>query len=192
MSTSERLHLARELHDGIAQDLVGLGYSLDLLIAQDHLPLETRSALRTSRLEIDQLMEKVRREIFNLRKPLSQTLHSALEELVKQQRGDFTINLEMGEVDSSPEVAAEIIAIATELLRNIGLHARASHVDVKLYPVNNRICLQISDDGIGGVMLKDGHWGIAGITERVNIFNGSIAIEDYFQDSKGVRITVLL
>ncbi len=33
MLTPERLDVARELHDGIAQDLVALGYSLDLLLA---------------------------------------------------------------------------------------------------------------------------------------------------------------
>jgi signal transduction histidine kinase len=35
--TPERLRIARELHDGIAQDLVGLGYGLDLVLAESEL-----------------------------------------------------------------------------------------------------------------------------------------------------------
>jgi signal transduction histidine kinase len=65
----ERLTVARELHDGIAQDLVGIGYSLDLLMAEPSLDTSARMQIRRTRLEVDSLIAKVRREILNLRTP---------------------------------------------------------------------------------------------------------------------------
>jgi len=52
----ERVSIARELHDGIAQDLVGIGYSLDMLLADSSLQVEMWSKLRTTRLDIDTLI----------------------------------------------------------------------------------------------------------------------------------------
>ena len=66
MNPDERVRLAQDLHDGIAQDLVGLGYRLDALIAAVGTPLEIRSELRTLRFAISDLVEKVRNEIFEL------------------------------------------------------------------------------------------------------------------------------
>jgi signal transduction histidine kinase len=57
----ERLTVARELHDGIAQDLVGISYSLDLLLAETSVDTRARRQIRQTRLEVDSLIAKVRR-----------------------------------------------------------------------------------------------------------------------------------
>ena len=67
MSADERVRLAQELHDGIAQDLVGLGYSIDSLVAAVDTPVELRAELRTLRFAMSDLVDKVRAEIFELR-----------------------------------------------------------------------------------------------------------------------------
>ena len=74
MANAERIRLAQQLHDGIAQDLVGVGYSLDLLLAAPQTPIETRIQLRTLRFTIADMMEKVREEMFQLRQPTGLTL----------------------------------------------------------------------------------------------------------------------
>jgi signal transduction histidine kinase len=61
-----RVILAQELHDGIAQDLVGLGFSIDSLIASSQ-DLETKDSLRQLRFAITALIDKVRLEIHQLR-----------------------------------------------------------------------------------------------------------------------------
>ena len=61
-----RVILAQELHDGIAQDLVGLGFSIDSLIASSQ-ELETKDSLRHLRFAITALIDKVRLEIHQLR-----------------------------------------------------------------------------------------------------------------------------
>lgn len=192
MLTPERLDLARELHDGIAQDLVALGYSLDLLLSDGSLSKSTRIEIRQSRLQVDELMQKVRAEIYKLRIETHQTLKEELAKLLKTEFTDINVEFEYEEVNSSSEMIREITAIVRESLRNIRAHARATQVAIDVYPLNNRICLQICDDGIGGVNLKSKHWGIIGITERVKALGGSISIEDGFSNKSGVRLTILL
>lgn len=192
MSTPERLDVARELHDGIAQDLVALGYSLDLLLATDGLPQSARSSIRESRLQVDKLMRKVRSEIYNLRSQSQQSISTQLQSLISQEYFDFELELDIESASAPPEVGHEIISIARELLRNVRLHSRASRIGITLYPVNNRIYLQICDNGIGGAIMKDGRWGMTGISERIAKLGGSIVIENNSDTDLGVRITLLL
>ena len=192
MSTPERLDVARELHDGIAQDLVALGYSLDLLLATDGLPQSARSSIRESRLQVDELMRKVRSEIFNLLSQSQQSISTQLQSLISQEYSDFELELDIEPASAPPEVGHEIIAIAREILRNVRLHSRATRIGITLYPVNNRIYLQICDNGIGGAIMKDGRWGIMGISERIAKLGGSIVIENNSATDLGVRITLLL
>ena len=192
MSTPERLDVARELHDGIAQDLVALGYSLDLLLATEGLPQSARSSIRESRLQVDELMRKVRSEIFNLRSQSQQSISTQLQALVANEYSDFELDLDIEPASAPPEVGHEIIAIAREILRNVRLHSRATRIGITLYPVNNRIYLQICDNGIGGAIMKDGRWGITGISERIAKLGGSIVIENNSDTDLGVRITLLL
>ena len=192
MSTPERLDVARELHDGIAQDLVALGYSLDLLLATDGLPQSARSSIRESRLQVDKLMRKVRSEIYNLRSQSQQSISTQLQSLISQEYFDFELELDIESASAPPEVGHEIISIARELLRNVRLHSRATRIGITLYPVNNRIYLQICDNGIGGAIMKDGRWGMTGISERIAKLGGSIVIENNSDTDLGVRITLLL
>ena len=192
MSTPERLDVARELHDGIAQDLVALGYSLDLLLATDGLPQSARSSIRESRLQVDELMRKVRSEIFNLRSQSQQSISTQLQSLISQEYSDFEFDLDIAEISAPAEVGDELILIAREILRNARLHSRASRIGITAYPINNRIYLQICDDGIGGAIMKDGRWGMTGISERIAKLGGSIVIDNNSGADLGVRITVLL
>jgi two-component system, NarL family, sensor histidine kinase LiaS len=192
MSSPERLDVARELHDGIAQDLVALGYSLDLLLATEGLPQSARSSIRESRLHVDELMRKVRSEIFNLRNQSQLSISSQIKTLITQEYSDYELALDIEEVTAPPHLSHEIISIAGEILRNARAHSRATRIGITLYPINNRIYLQICDNGIGGAIMKDGRWGMTGISERIARLGGSIVIENNSDTDLGVRITLLL
>ena len=109
MNPNERVRLAQDLHDGIAQDLVGLGYRIDALIAAIGTPNDIRSELRTLRFAMSDLVEKVRSEIFELR------TNSA--------------NL----ISPSPYGSAsgyELEKIFSELLRNVETHSKATELQI--------------------------------------------------------------
>ena len=103
-----RVTLAQELHDGIAQDLVGLGYSIDSLIASTQ-DLKSKDSLRTVRFTITELIEKVRQEIHQLRSVsdlLSENTHNDLH--------------------------FELHRVVSEILRNISEHSGASHLTLEI------------------------------------------------------------
>jgi len=103
-----RVTLAQELHDGIAQDLVGLGYSIDSLIA-DTQDMKSKDSLRTVRFTITELIEKVRQEIHQLR--------SAPDLLSENTQKDLHFELQR---------------VVSEVLRNISEHSGASTVTIEI------------------------------------------------------------
>lgn len=188
MPTPERIRIAQELHDGIAQDLVGIGYSLDLLLSDESLSNQARTEIRSTRFAVDVLIQKVRLEILDLRKSEVEPLHHRLQHIATAICEGFDLTCNVEEVPLSPNNQMEFTAIAVEILRNCVAHSRATHIGINLYPINNRTCLEVIDDGIGGAKVRDGHYGIPGLIERVHQLGGSITIESI----EGTRIAILL
>lgn len=188
MPSHERIRIAQDLHDGIAQDLVGVGYSLDLLLSDESLSSQARSDIRSTRFAVDELITKVRREILNLRQGVGKPLNVQLEALAREICFELELECRLDECTVPLQEEFEILAIATEILRNSVAHARATRICINLYSVNNRLCLEVIDDGIGGAYVKDGHFGLLGLQERVHALGGSITIESI----EGTRIAILL
>lgn len=188
MPSPERVRVAQELHDGIAQDLVGIGYSLDLLLSDESLSHQSRIEIRRTRLGVDELIAKVRAEILELRIDSHLPLHHNIRELATQLCLEFEVELQLEDISVDALKHREILAILSEILRNCVAHSRATHIGINLYSVNNRICLEVIDNGIGGANVKDGHFGLPGISERVSNLGGSITIES----AEGTRIAILL
>ena len=107
MSLTQRVKLAQELHDGIAQDLVGLGYGLDALLFQES-DVDKRAALRSVRFDINKSIENVRNEILELRTQLD----------------------ENESLDSHPELAFELIRVFNEIITNVTKHSKATRLDI--------------------------------------------------------------
>ena len=106
--SERRVVLAQELHDGIAQDLVGLGFSIDSLISTSH-DQTAKESLRQLRLLITELIDKVRLEIHQLR--------SATDLISKGEEKDFSY---------------ELLRVLSEILRNVDEHAHASHLSIQI------------------------------------------------------------
>ena len=187
-TTPERLRIARELHDGIAQDLVGLGYSLDLILADPEVGSASRAALRKSRLDIDELIYKVRREILELRRDNEPRFDISLAALINEICGELELSLQLEEVSLDHDAAHELLLISREILRNVAAHARATHLEIKLFHINNRLFVEFFDNGIGGADMSTDRWGLIGITERVKAIGGEITLKS----EEGTRISILL
>lgn len=188
MPTFERIRIAQDLHDGIAQDLVGIGYSLDLMLSDESLSNGARAQIRRTRLSIDTLIAKVRQEILNLRRNDGPSLAHKIREIATELCSHLHLELTLEETVLPSEDEHQITAIVTEILRNCLAHSRATRIGINLYSVNNRICLEVWDDGIGGANVKEGHFGMLGITERVHNLGGSITLESI----DGTRIAILI
>ena len=88
---SERSRLARELHDGLAQELSAIGYQLDSLIGDELITHSARQNLRKVRFSISGVTDQVRNEIYNLRNEDPREL----SEIIKQQLASLLSNSEI-------------------------------------------------------------------------------------------------
>ena len=192
MSNPARLELARDLHDGIAQDLVALGYELDLLLGATESTVESRREIRGLRFKVDDLISKVRREMYALRDPQVVTFQDALSQLIHEICGDLQVTASISHFSIPNSYQTELKAIATELLRNAKFHSRASHIEVLLRGVENRTYLEVSDNGVGGAQVNTsglGRLGLVGVKERVEQLHGQLEI---ISTENGTRIKVVL
>jgi NarL family two-component system sensor histidine kinase LiaS len=103
-----RVILAQELHDGLAQDLIGLGYSIDSLIATTR-EVKTKESLRALRFTITELIEKVRQEIHQLR-----SVSDLLED------------------NTQLDQHFELLRVVSEILRNVSHHSGASNLSLEI------------------------------------------------------------
>ena len=192
MSNPARLELARDLHDGIAQDLVALGYELDLLLGDTESTVESRREIRGLRFKVDGLISKVRHEMYALRDPKVVTFQDALSQLIHEICGDLQVTASISHFSIPNSYQTELKAIATELLRNAKFHSRASHIEVLLRGVENRTYLEVSDNGVGGAQVNTsglGRLGLMGVKERVEQLHGQLEI---ISTENGTRIKVVL
>lgn len=192
MSNSARIELARDLHDGIAQDLVALGYELDLLLGASDSTVESRREIRGLRFKVDDLISKVRREMYALRDPQVTSFQEELEDLIAEICGDLQVKQTISQFSIPSNYQSELKAIATELLRNAKFHSGASHIEVLLKGVENRTYLEVSDNGVGGAQVDTsrlGRLGLMGVKERVEKLHGQLEI---ISSENGTRIKVVL
>ena len=105
---NERVTLAQELHDGIAQDLVVLGFSIDQAISKCQDP-DLKISLRQIRFTTTELIEKLRRQMHELRASEPLTVPS-------------------GQIDTM----FETVRIVQEVLRNIETHSGATSFEIQI------------------------------------------------------------
>lgn len=156
--------IARQIHDGIAQDLVALGYRLDQSLGTPELPISTRAELRSLRFAVTDLIEKVRREILNLR-----MVTPDLEEQIVQICGD-----RLGKVSLGTQLDPSVQPIVIELLRNAVEHSGASVINLNTKQDQALTVIEVSDNGIGGVEMKQDRFGLVGVTEAIAELSGQM------------------
>ncbi|MEI9907467.1 MAG: histidine kinase [Actinomycetota bacterium] len=171
MTHSDRTLLARELHDGIAQDLVALGYAVDLVIGRASTPAETRVEIRKIRFHIDELINKVRNEIHELPANNGVDFVDNIRKISEISGATFTDDLA---IELESEIAYQVIKIFTEIIRNIVEHANSTSISVSLELVDKEISLTIEDDGEGEIVKKNDRYGIQSVEQRVKLIAATL------------------
>jgi signal transduction histidine kinase len=199
----ERSRLARELHDGPLQTLIGMNMQLGVL--QRSISYRDNGALQELRTEVRNLLEDLRRVCSELRPPMLDALGlgaalRALTEEWSQQHG-IGIRLDLpkdANLRSLPgEKAVNLFRVTQEALTNIARHAGAEKVVIVMKTDGDAHELSIQDDGCGfhvPAMLHDlaanNHFGLVGIRERVELIGGSLAIKS--EPGEGTLVQVRL
>jgi len=183
---SERTRLARELHDGLAQELASLGYRLDQIIGSNNLDNINRAPLRQIRFSISGLINQVRDEIFELRTNESKSFKAQLDQQLSTILSLSDIKYEIhGEIEVKSNQRFELMRAVRELIFNAMRHADCSVIQISL--TNNQI--EIEDNGVGGVIEKQNSYGLLGVRERLAEIGALIDIKS---ESTGSTILISL
>lgn len=156
ISSRERQRIGQDLHDGLGQQLTGLGFSARALERK----LEDKGLAESgdARAFQQQLTAALRETRFLARGLLpvafdAAGLPAALEDLAVNASTLFRMECRAF-VDSSIEVdseetAAHMYQVAREAVTNAARHGQASHVDIELLQADDGITLSVVDDGVG-------------------------------------------
>ncbi|MDP9823564.1 sensor histidine kinase [Nocardioides massiliensis] len=195
-TAEERQRLAREVHDGIAQDVASLGYLVDdLLFAEDE--DERIERIRELRGELTRVVAELRLSVFDLRNRVESTegLGSALSAFARQigSRSDLTVHLTLDEAPHRlrPDVEQELLRIAQEAMNNARKHSGGHNLWVRctVYPPYAEIVVR--DDGHGlGEGRADSH-GLRIMQERAARIGADLELSDGGQ-MRGTTLSVRL
>ncbi|MGW5676739.1 sensor histidine kinase [Streptomyces sp. NPDC003860] len=170
--------IERDLHDGAQARLVAL--AMDLGLAKEKL-LEDPDAAAAM---VDEAHGEVKLALQELR-DLARGIHPAiltdrgLDAALSAVATRCSVPVRV-EVDLPYRPAAAIEGIAyftvSELLQNISKHARARKASVEVWRSENRLMIQVTDDGKGGADVTAGS-GLAGLAERLDAVDGILALD---------------
>jgi signal transduction histidine kinase len=189
----ERARLAREIHDGVAQDLAALGYRLDDLATTPNLASDQRSEIRQIRSALSETLHRLRRSIFDLRNSeidLLTELRSFLYEL-EGQGMEVSFVCDDSISDLAPAVARQLHAIAVEGLLNAVHHANATRLEFIFANQRDSYQMTIQDNGVGNVEVKEFSYGLATMSERAKLIDATCSIENPRTGGTIIRVSVL-
>jgi signal transduction histidine kinase len=205
-SEAERRRIARDLHDGVVQNLAGMAFTLTATASQlkDHEQDAPNGhiseVLEQSAEETRIAMKDLRTLIIEIAPPTlrREGLHAALLEMLQTLKDAGTkTRLELpSNLRLRQDRASLIFRVAQEVLRNVVAHAEAKHVSVILKESDGKAVLRIVDDGKGfsqeqvARRRSHGHVGTSAIVELAEEAGGTLDIQS--EPGKGTRVTLSL
>jgi signal transduction histidine kinase len=185
----ERRRIARDLHDGLAQEL-----SLIVGRAARTLEQDPRSAdARQIASAAERALDESRRVIATLTRPLDEPLDVVLTQAVKDvadRVGTIAAMAIDPGVEVTPDVREALVRIAREAVTNAARHGDAGIVRVELEN-GNGVRLRIADDGCGFDVAaprqrSNSGFGLVSMSERAHAIGATFRIDS----RRGVGTTV--
>lgn len=202
-AADERLRIAHEMHDGLAQVLAYVNTKAQAV----------REFLRNGRMEgaaeqLDQLADAarkvygdVRESILGLRstsqpeRPLVETLEEFVEQW--QDRSGIVADFESeGAIDLPPAIEVQVLRVVQEALGNVRKHAQARRARVEVIDAEGHLTVTVTDDGLGfdpgAPRRRDEfpHFGLSTMRERAESLGGTMTIDS--KPGGGTRVSVRL
>jgi signal transduction histidine kinase len=187
----ERRRIARELHDGLGQELAAIKMIMDGILQQRQPPeLKDRAAAEINAL-IDRAIQQVRSMSHLLHPPLLDEigLYSALQWYLEglSKRSGIETSMDIQPADFPrlpPELETAIFRIIQEALTNVFRHSGAAKAWVTVEKTETQVSLSVRDDGKGISehisQFQSGSIGvgIAGMRQRVKELGGDIRMRN--------------
>jgi len=199
----ERKRMAREIHDGPAQTLANLVLRTEIAermlmkqefqLVQEEL-MELKSQVRSG-------LEEIRKIIFNLRPMalddlgLVPTLRKFVQDFEEKTKIRAVFETAGRELRMPSAMEAAVYRLVQEAFSNALKHASPTYVslEIKFYP--RRVMITIQDNGVGfdveqtmARSKKSSHYGLIGMSERVELLNGKMDIQS--ARGQGTKISI--
>lgn len=183
----ERQRIARELHDGVAQELVAIKLGFESIQKE----LISQSPQHHNLIEnLNQQLHSTSTEVRNISHDMlppaleNNKLADALQQLLRNSLENKKIATEFScqnlPSNLDKDKAMGIYRIIQELINNIIKHSKATKVELQAYQINNQLILQLEDNGIGfdfQESLSKGSLGLLNILSRVKNLNAQFHSE---------------
>lgn len=188
----ERQRLARDVHDGVAQDLAYIVQQGRRLSREPGAPAGLQSLVAAAQRSLDES----RHVVFSLARPGDEPLTEALTSTAREAAGREGGNLELhfDEDVTVPAATQEaLLRVVRESIINARRHGRAQTIVVALTALPD-LRLTIVDDGAGfdvdAASLAPGRFGLKSMNARVRAIGGVLRIES--EPGRGTRVEVTL
>lgn len=181
----ERKRLAREIHDTLGHALTGIAAGVDACIAMiDINPQATKQQLMVISKVVRQGIGDVRNSLNKLR-PGALEQHGfkgALENMIEEftSVSDLTITLDyrLDKVDFENTKEDILFRVIQESITNAVRHGDATHIDISLYIEDQKLKLEIQDNGQGCEEIHYG-FGLKQMRERLSMINGKVTYDGH-------------
>jgi len=196
-TSEERQRIAREVHDGVAQDVASLGYLIDNIAVAATDPGQVDDVARL-RKEVSRVVAELRNSVFDLRNEvgatqgLGQSVASFARHIGSHSELTVHVILDESTVRLRPRVEAELLRIVQEAINNARRHSAGKNlwVHCRVHPPYADI--DVVDDGQGlGAGREDSH-GLKIMRERADRIGADLFVESPAHDGRGTRVSIRL
>jgi len=198
--TSERTRIAREMHDTLLQECIGISSLLEAHAISNPPPAGRDTLVDYARKQVSGLIYEVRRVMLNLRATEHQqvNLQESLRKLVDLQNDHGADAIEFSTsgkpVELDYRLCYEILMSTREALLNAIAHSQATSIQLHIEQQPSHISISVQDNGIGFSLNEaaaaDGHFGLKGMRERIEEMGGTVTIEA--QAGKGTLVVLTI
>ena len=199
LRVGERTRLAVELHDTIAQNLTGAAFQIEAAKDATEPGSEAVSHLTCAEQILKSCRTELRRCIWDLKSNALEIpdLNAAILATVRPIAGNADVHIRFNVLRSriSDVTAHALLRIIRELVANAVHHGHATRIRIAGEIENERLRFSVSDNGEGFDPEScpgsaTGHFGLDGIRERVDAFEGEFSLET--APGKGTRATIVI
>jgi two-component system, NarL family, sensor kinase len=196
-SDSERRRIARDLHDGVVQDLAGTAFSVSAVARDPATPPETRASLEGAARSLRDGLKDLRSLLAEIHPPelRAEGLRAALADLTAPAGASgiqASVSVEGAETASDERVAL-VWRVAQEAVRNALRHSAASTLAVSVRGMGGRLALEVVDDGIGfapAEVRDPERFGLRGLRSLVSEAGGTLHVRSSPREGTSVRMEV--
>lgn len=195
-TAEERRRLARDLHDGVAQDIASLGYLIDDLAETSESPLQA-ARCRELRGELTKVVVELRRSVFVLRNEahgassLGESIRALAGHIESRNGIPVQVELDEGSKRLRPDVESELLRIAQEAMNNAVKHARASRISVTCTVHAPFADIKVVDNGRGLQTARDDSHGVRIMRERARRIGATLELRNT-EGRSGAALSVVL